>query len=182
MRKLIESAFVSLDGVVESAEQWGFPYFNVEENRQHSLAKLMDCDAFLLGRSTFELLYAVGSVTTGDPYFDRVGSMPKFVASTTLYEAPWNATVIGGDTAEEIAALKRQPGKSIIKYGNGDLDRTLLAHNLIDEFHLWIFPVVVGKGRRLFEGIDTSHLKLKLTGTKQFSNGVVSLSYVNAVS
>jgi dihydrofolate reductase len=67
-----------------------------------------------------------------------------------------------------------------MKYGNGNLDRTLIAHNLIDEFHFSIFPVVVGKGRRLFEGIDTTHLKLKLTGTTRFSDGVVTFSYVTA--
>ncbi len=69
-----------------------------------------------------------------------------------------------------------------MKYGNGNFDRTLIAHNLVDEFNFSIFPVVVGKGRRLFEGIDTSHLSLKLTDTTRFSNGVITLSYVRAVS
>ena len=180
MRKLIEATFVSLDGVVESAQEWAFPYFNVEENKQQSLARLVDCDAFLFGRGTFELLHTMGSGIKGDPYFDRANSLPKFVASTTLREVSWNATLIEGNAAEEIANLKRQPGKSIMKYGNGNLDRTLVKHNLIDEFHFSIFPVAVGKGRRLFEGIDTAHLKLKLSGTTRFSNGVVTLSYVNA--
>jgi dihydrofolate reductase len=180
MRKLIEATFVSLDGVVGSAEQWAFPYFNVEETRQQSLTKLMDCDVFLLGRETFEMLYATGSALQGDPYFDRVNSMPKFVASRTLHEVPSGATLMGDNIAEEVADLKRRPGKSIMKYGNGNFDRTLIAHNLIDEFHFSIFPMIIGKGRRLFEGIDTSHLNLKLSGTKQFSNGVVTHSYVNA--
>jgi hypothetical protein len=86
MRKLIEATFVSLDGVVESAQEWAFPYFNVEENKQQSLSRLLDCDAFLFGRVTFELLQAMGSGIKGDPYFDRVSSLPKFVASTTLRE------------------------------------------------------------------------------------------------
>lgn len=180
MRKLIEATFVSLDGVVESAQEWGFPYFNVEENKQQSLAQLMDCDAFLFGRTTFELIHGMGAVVASEPYFDRVNSMPKFVASTTLSEVPGNATLIEGNTAKAIAGLKKQTGKNIMKYGNGDLDRTLVEHNLIDEFHFSIFPVVVGKGRRLFEGIDTSRLKLELIDTKRFSNGVVTLSYVTA--
>lgn len=179
MRKLIESAFVSLDGVVESAQEWGAPYYNTEENRQHWLSKLMDADALLFGRTTFELFYGIGMQVKGDPYFDRIHSLPKFVASTTLHEVPWGATQISSETAERIAEMKRQPGKSIVKYGNGNLDKTLVKHNLIDEFNFTIFPVVVGKGRRLFEDIDTSHLKLKLSAVKQFSNGLVTLSYVN---
>ncbi len=179
MRKLIESAFVSLDGVVESAEQWALPLFNNEENKQYSLSRLMECDAFLFGRLTFELIGATASqVTGGDAYYDRVGSMTKFVASKTLSEDPGYGILLKGDVAEEISNMKQQPGKNIMKYGNGDLDKTLIAHNLIDEFSFSIIPVVVGKGRRLFEGIDTSHLKLKLTGTTKFSNGIVTLSYV----
>jgi dihydrofolate reductase len=180
MRKLIEATFVSLDGVVESAQEWAFPLFNVEENKQHSLSRLMDCDAFLLGRVTFELLESMGSGVKGDPYFDRVGSLRKFVSSTTLQTVSWNAEVMAGDLVEKISSLKQQPGKSIMKYGNGNLDRTLIKHNLIDEFHFSIFPVVVGKGRHLFEGIDTTHLKLKLTGTTRFTNGVVTHVYARA--
>ena len=180
MRKLIEAAFVSLDGVVESAEQWALPYFNVEENKRHSLSRLMECDAFLFGRLTFELIESTASMVKEDPYYDRVGSLHKFVASTTLSEVSANATLIGDNPAEKIANLKRKPGKNIMKYGNGDLDKTLIPHGLIDEFHLSIMPVVVGKGRRLFEGIDTTHLNLKLTDTTRFSNGVITLSYIAA--
>jgi dihydrofolate reductase len=178
MRKLIEAAFVSLDGVVESAEQWALPYFSNEENKQYSLSRLMECDAFLFGRLTFELIESIASMVKGDAYYDRVGSMHKFVASTTLRELSGNASLLKGDTAEEIFNLKQQPGESIMKYGNGELDKSLIAHGLIDEFNFSIMPVVVGKGRRLFEGIDTAHLKLRLTGTTRFSNGVVTLSYV----
>jgi dihydrofolate reductase len=177
MRKLIEAAFVSLDGVVESAEQWALPYFRNEENKQYSLTRLMECDAFLFGRRTYELIEATASMIKGDTYYDRVASLPKFVVSTTLSEVSENATLINGDAAEEISKIKQQPGKNIMKYGNGSLDPILIEHNLIDEFYFSIIPVVVGKGRRLFEGIDTSHLKLKLTGTKQFSSGIVYLGY-----
>lgn len=179
MRKLIESAFVSLDGVVESAQEWGAPYYNAEENRHHWLSMLMDVDALLFGRTTFELFYGIGSRVNGDAYFDRIHSLPKFVASTTLQDVPWGATQISTEAAEQIAEMKRQPGKNIMKYGNGNIDRTLVKHNLIDQFNFSLFPVVIGKGRKLFEGVDTSPLKLKLSGVKQFSNGVVTLSYVN---
>lgn len=180
MRKLIEASFVSLDGVVGAAEQWALPYFNNEENKQHTLSRLMECDAFLFGRLTFELIAWTASTIQGDPYYDRVASTHKFVASTTLDEVSGNATLIKGNVAEEISDLKQQPGKNIMKYGNGELDKTLIANGLIDEFHFTIIPVVVGQGRRLFEGIDTTHLKLKFTGSTKFSNGVVTLSYASA--
>ena len=177
MRKLIEASFVSLDGVVESAEQWALPYFYNEENMQYSLSKLMDCDAFLFGRQTYELIESTAKGIKGNPYYDRVNGLPKFVLSTTLQESSGNTTLIRGGAAEGISNLKQQPGKSIMKYGNGDLSRTLIENRLIDEFYFSIIPVVVGKGRRLFDGIDTSALKLRLTGMTKFKSGIVTLSY-----
>jgi dihydrofolate reductase len=176
MRKLIEATFVSLDGVVGSPEKWALPYWDAE-NKDYALSRLSDFDAFLLGRVTYEKFAASWSQIKGDAYFDRINSLPKFVPSTTLRETTWNATLIKGDVAEEISNLKKRPGKNIMKYGTGQLDRTLIEHNLIDEFHFSLFPLVVGSGQRLFEGIDTTHLKLKLTGTTKFSNGVVVLTY-----
>ena len=90
MRKLVEASFVSLDGVVEGAERWALPYFANEENKQDSLEKLMECDAFFLGRRTFEMLEYAASGAKGDPYYDRVRAMPKLVASTTLREPSQN--------------------------------------------------------------------------------------------
>ena len=109
---------------------------------------------------------------------EPLNALPKYVASTTLHEVPWGATLLSGDTAEQIAKMKQRDGKNIIKYGNGSLDKTLVDHDLIDEFHFTVFPVVVGQGRRLFEGIDTSRLNLKFAGTQPFSNGLVTLNYV----
>jgi dihydrofolate reductase len=177
MRKLIEASFVSLDGVVEGAERWALPYFANGENKRESLGTLMECDAFLLGRHTFEMLEFATSGAKGDAYYDRVRGMPKLVASTTIREPPRNVTVLTGDLAREIAALKRQPGKTIMRYGNGVLDQTLVANRLIDELHLSIIPVTVGAGRRLFEGVDTSRLALDLKGTKRFTSGIVTIAY-----
>jgi len=177
MRKLIEATFVSLDGVVGSPEKWALPYFD-DENKNYALSRLSGVDAFLLGRVTYEKFAARWSQIKGDDYFDRINSLPKFVASRTLRETTWNATLIKGDVADEVSKLKNQPGKNIMKYGTSQLDRTLIQHNLIDEFHFSIFPIAVGSGKRLFDGIDTSHLKLKLTGTTTFSNGSVILTYV----
>lgn len=178
MRKLIESSFVSLDGVVGSAETWAMSYFANAENKQHGFARLLGCDAFLLGRQTYELLTANGRRSDGDPHDDHVDSLPKYVASTTLPPGTIDGTVVGADVVAAVAALKQQPGKDTMKYGNGALTRTLVEHDLIDEFVLSIIPVVVGTGRSLFEGIDMRHLRLELTGTTRFGNGVVTLSYV----
>jgi dihydrofolate reductase len=168
---------VSLDGVVGSPEGWALRFWD-DENKKHALSRLADCDAFLLGRVTYEKFAASWSRIKGDDYFDRINSLPKFVASRTLRETTWNATLLKGDVAEEVSKLKSQPGKSIMKYGTGNLDRTLMEHGLHRRVHVLDLPAVVGRGQRLFEGIDTTRLNLKLTGTTTFRNGIVLLTYV----
>jgi dihydrofolate reductase len=177
VRKLVEATFVSLDGVVESPERWALPLWS-QANKDASLSHLNEFDTFLLGRATYEKFAATWSQIKGDPYFDRVNAMRKFVASRKLKNTTWNATLLEGDVAEEVARLKQMPGKDIIKYGTGTLDQTLIDHRLVDEFQFSIFPVVVGRGRRLFEGVDTSTLKLRLTHSKAAENGIVVHSYV----
>jgi dihydrofolate reductase len=103
--------------------------------------------------------------------------MPKHVASRTLRDPGWNATLLGPDVADAIAQLKRQPGKDLIKYGTSRLDDLLLRDHLLDEFQLWYMPVVVGAGQRLFEDVDTSSLDLRLTDERRLGNGSVILSY-----
>jgi dihydrofolate reductase len=173
MRKLVESTFVTLDGVISSPEKWGPPYWN-DEHDSYAHELLFAADALLLGRVTYEAFVGAWPARSGD-YADRINSLPKYVASRTLQEATWNATVIAGDVAEEVAKLKQQPGEAILKFGTGELDRTLIAHELVDELHLWIFPVLAGSGQRLIEGIDTTHLKLVDTTT--FSTGIVVHTY-----
>jgi dihydrofolate reductase len=177
MRKLIESTLMSLDGVVGSPWAWTGSYWD-EESRRHALAALDRYDAFLFGRVTYETFAATWSQVKGDAYLDRINSMPKYVASTTLSETTWNATLLKGDVAEEVRRLKQQPGKDLIKYGTGKLDRTLLEHHLVDEIHVWVIPVIVGKGQRLYDAIDPASLKLELVSTKTFGNGSVLLTYV----
>jgi dihydrofolate reductase len=105
-----------------------------------------------------------------------MNAIPKYVASTTLRETTWNATVISGDVASFVADLKQQPGGNIVKYGNGPLDATLMQHGLIDEFHLLVTPVATGRGQHLFEDIDGAPA-LKLLDVKPFRSGVVLLIY-----
>ncbi len=140
-------------------------------------AKLLEpADALLLGRVTYEGFADAWPQRGGDPYTDKMNCMPKHVASTTLTETTWNATVLEGDTAEAVAALKAQDGGDLLKFGSGVLDHTLVAHGLVDEFHFWTFPVVAGEGDRLLDGLDLTHLKL--AETTPFDSGIVVLTYV----
>lgn len=175
MRKLVEATFVSLNGVVGSQMEWA-PFD--EENRRYAETKLDEVDAFLLGRVTYEQFAVSFPKVKGNRYIERINALPKYVASTTLKEVTWNATLLKGDVAAEITKLKQQPGKTIMKYGTSQLDRTLVQHGLIDEFHLWYFPVVVDHGKRLFEDVDTSLLKLKLADSFRFKNGAILNTYL----
>ncbi len=175
MRKLVESTFLSLDGVISSPEQWSPPYWN-DEHMSYARELLFAADALLLGRETYEVFAEAWPARSGDEYTDRINSMPKYVASTTLRETTWNATLIEGDVAEEVAKLKQQPGENILKFGTGGLDRILLQHKLVDEYHVWIFPVVAGSGQRLFDGLETTHLTLG--DTTILSTGIVIGTYV----
>jgi dihydrofolate reductase len=170
MRKLVESTFVTLDGVISDPHHWGPPYWN-DEHANYARDLLLAADALLLGRATYEGFAGAWPPRAGDAYADRINSLPKHVASTTLKETTWNATVIEADGADAVGKLKQQQGQNILKFGTGELDRALMEHDLVDEFHFWIFPVVVGGGERLFDGIDATHLKLLDATT--FSTGIV---------
>jgi dihydrofolate reductase len=174
MRKLIESTLVSVDGVIESPERWAI--FD-DESSQLSMQELDDYEAFLMGRVTYERFrdnWGAG----GNPYIDRIGAMPKYVASRTLDEVTWNATLLGPDIIGAIRDLKAEPGKNLIKYGNSHLDTTLLSAQLVDELRVWIQPVVVGAGQRIFEGVDPSSLKLELADVRKLGNGSVVITYI----
>jgi dihydrofolate reductase len=174
MRKLIESTLVSLDGVIEVPERWAT--FD-DEATELSMQELDNYDAFVMGRVTYERFrdnWGAG----GNPYFDRIGAMPKYVASRTLSEVTWNATLLGPDIVRAIQNLKAQPGKDLIKYGNSRLDATLLRAQLVDELRVWVMPVVVGSGQRIFEDVEASSLKLTLTDVRKLRNGSVVLTYI----
>lgn len=184
MRKLTVSTLVTLDGVLQDPggfgeiEQggWSGPYFD-DEALQFSLGHLQAADVFLLGRETYELFKDYWSQAHPGAYTDRMNSIPKLVASTTLDEPlEWNASLIKGDVAEAIAELKRQPGGDIMMYGSATLMRTLMFHDLVDEYLIWVHPVVLGGGKRLFAGgFDTT--TLRLVDTKTLSTGVVIMRY-----
>lgn len=170
MRKLIESTLVSLDGVISSPERWSL--FDQESSRW-TLRELDNYEAFLMGRVTYEYFRSTWGSAAGGPLADRITAMPKYIASQTLSEAKWNATVVGPDLVDAIEKLKTQPGKDLIKWGTSRLDDTLLRAALIDELQLWFMPVVVGAGQRLFEDVDTSSVAFRLTHVREFANGSV---------
>jgi dihydrofolate reductase len=175
LRKLIESTHVTLGGEIGSPQDWAFPYLD-DEHARYATELLDGADALLLGRRTYEGLSAAYTAMAPNPFVDRMNSIPKFVASTTLTEATWNATVIPGDVARFVAGLKRQPGTHIVKYGNGPLDRLLMANNLVDEFHLLLTPVAAGSGQHMFEEIQGAP-QLSLADVKRFASGVLVLIY-----
>ncbi len=175
MRRLIESTLVSLDGVMGSPERWS-PFD--EESRQFAMEELEKYDAFVLGRVTYEQLRAFWGPRTGDPYVDRINAMPKYVASRSLADVSWNASLLGPDIVAAIQALKAEPGKDLIKYGTSRVDDTLLRAGLVDEIRVWVMPVVVGTGQRLFEEIDTSSLQLTLADVRKLANDSAILTYI----
>jgi len=184
MSKLIESTFVSLGGDISAPQAWGAPYLFGPEPDAYSRAQLFGAGALLLGRKTYEgLAPAYTAMAAGEPgpmsdFVAAMNAIPKYVASTTLSSVGWNATLLGPDVAAEVAELKKQPGKYLLKYGTGPLDRVLLRNGLVDELRIWIVPVTNGPGQRLFEDVDD--IGLTLTDTRTFPSGVVLLTYVPA--
>lgn len=175
MRKLIEITHVSLGGAIGPTVQWAMPYLS-DEHQAYASQQLSSADALVLGRRTYEGLSAAYIVMESSPFVDRMNSIPKYVASNTLHELGWNSTVITGDVAEFVARLKLEPGKQLIKYGNGPLDVVLMKDGLIDEFHILLTPVAVGTGQHMFESITNSPA-LHLADLKTFKNGVMVLVY-----
>ena len=178
MRKVIVSMFISLDGVMEQPS-WTTPYWN-DEIAKFKFDELFASSALLLGRVTYEGFAAAWPSRTDEQGFaDRMNGLPKYVVSTTLEKAEWNNSHLIKDAkrvAEEVSKLKQQPGQDILIFGSGELVHTLMQHDLIDEYRLLVYPVVLGSGKPLFKDIKNSS-RLKLLSTKTFSSGVVLLCY-----
>jgi dihydrofolate reductase len=177
MRKLVVTEYVTLDGVMEEPGVWSFPFFS-DDAAKFKYDELFASDALLLGRVTYEGFAKAWPTMTGTGDFgERMNSLPKFVVSTTLDEVAWNnSRLIKENVAEEVAALKQQPGQDILVAGSGVLVHTLMQHDLIDEYRIMLHPIVLGSGKRLFrDGNDTK--TLRLVETKPLSSGIVVLSY-----
>ena len=174
MRKLVVTEFISLDGVMEEPG-WTFKYWN-DEIAKFKGEESSASDALLLGRVTYQGFAAAWpeSKDEGANYFN---SVRKYVVSKTLEEPlEWNnSALIKNNIVEEITNLKQQNGKDITVHGSATLVQTLMQHDLVDSYRLLVYPVVLGKGKRLFEeGIPAT---LKLLESHSFSSGVVALVY-----
>jgi dihydrofolate reductase len=189
MRNLTVNTFMSLDGVMQAPGGpdedptggfkhggWAVNYFDDEMMERMSTA---DPYELLLGRGTYEIFAAHWPYDEG-PIADRLNGTRKHVASTRLDSVEWNNSVlISGDVAEHVAALKREDGPEIQVHGSPGLIQTLLRHDLIDQFRLWIFPVVLGAGKRFF-GDGTLPAGLKLVGSEVSKSGVTINTYERA--
>jgi len=192
MRKLAVNTFLTLDGVMQAPggpEEdpsggfkhggWSVNYW--DERMGQIIGEFMGRPYdLLLGRKTYEIFAAYWPRVKDDPAADSLNSAKKYVASRTLDKVEWqNSTLIKGDVGEQVAALKDDPAPEIQVHGSGNLVQTLMKHELIDEFQLWIFPVMLGSGKRLFAD-GTIPAGLKLVDSQTSSTGVVIAKYERA--
>jgi dihydrofolate reductase len=177
MRKIKLAIYVALDGVVGNPA-WTGPFWS-DELAALQREYLFSSDALLLGRVTYQGFAAAWPklTDTGD-FGERMNAMPKFVASRTLKEAEWNATIINGDLPLEVARLKQQPGQALLIYGSGDLVDELTRHRLIDEYRVMLYPVIVGSGKRFLNALPLTTLHLDESVTT--STGVSVITYTVA--
>jgi len=176
MKKVVAGLFSSLDGVIQSPNEWQFDNFDSEMMAAMS-AHIAKEDTILLGRVTYQEWAPYWPTSTDEPYASHINNTPKYVVSTTLDRVEWkNSTLIRGNLAEEIGKLKRQSGKNVGVAGSPTLVESLLHQDLLDELTLMVHPVVVGNGKRLFKE-GRALQRLKLVDSQTTSTGVVLLTY-----
>lgn len=176
MRKLVVSEFLTADGVMEAPNEWHGPYF--DEDMARTVGASMDAtDALLLGRTTYEGFAAAWPTMTDEPGADHMNGVVKYVVSTTLEKAEWNnSTIIAEDPAAAITRLKEQDGGDITVMGSATLVQWLLAQGLVDEIDLLIDPVLVGRGKRLFQD-GLPNTPLSVVSSELFGSGVHHVVY-----
>ena len=186
--KLVVTSFVTVDGIIEAPgfdehrsgrNAWALRV-QTDEDQVYNKELALGADAFLLGRRTWQIWAAFWPTMTGGDHelTEFMNQVRKYVVSNTLKRADWNnSVIISGDVAAEVAKLRAQPGGELLVYGSPDLVDELLRHDLVDEYRLAVYPVILGSGKRMFrDRIDTHHLRL--VSTRQFGSGVVLLTYV----
>ena len=183
MGKIVVTEFVSLDGVMEDPGGsegfehggWTFEISRGEEGDKFKLDETFESEALLLGRKTYEGFAEAWPTREGD-FADKFNTMPKYVVSSTLSDPEWtNTTVLSGDMSEEVAKLKEQYDGDVVVHGSRQLAQSLLEHDLVDELRLMVFPVVLGKGKRLFG--ESGKKDLKLQSSREVGEGVLILVY-----
>ena len=177
MGKIVNSTFVSLDGVINHMDRWHFDFVDDESNII-ALQQLRDSSAMLMGRHTYDVYAASWPDRDGD-YADLLNAMPKYVVSNTLKTTSWaNTTVLEGDWIEAVSRLKQNPDMNILMHGYGPVAKTLMRHGLLDQLFLWVHPMLAGVGASddllLSEGLNQ---RLTLMDIQRLASGVVILSY-----
>jgi dihydrofolate reductase len=185
MGRIVVSEFVSLDGVMEDpggSEKskhgaWTFKFPRGEAGDRFKIDETRNAEALLLGRVTYEGFAQAWPARHGDEFSDKFNSMPKYVVSSTLKKADWNnSTVLKGDAVEEVSKLRQRLQGDIVVHGSARLVQTLIAHGLVDELRLMVYPVILGSGKRLFG--ETSEMKpLRLAESKAVGDGIAILVY-----
>jgi dihydrofolate reductase len=187
MGKIVVTEFVSLDGVMEDpggAEDfkhggWSFEFSRGEDGDRFKLDETLGADALLLGRRTYEGFADAWPQRDGE-FADKFNGMPKYVVSQTLAEPEWNnSTVIGGNLDEAVAEVRDRHDGDIVVHGSGQLVQRLLERDLVDELRLMVFPVVLGRGKRLF-GETSDKKRLRLTDSRTVGDGVTILIFAPA--
>jgi dihydrofolate reductase len=184
MGRIVVTEFVSLDGVIEAPGGgedfkyggWSFEISRGDEGDQFKLDETMSSEALLLGRVTYEGFAASWPGREGE-FAEKFNSMPKYVVSSTLQDPEWtNTTVVSGDVAEEVGKLKQELDGDVVVHGSARLVQELVERDLVDELRLMVFPVVLGTGKRLFDG-TTDKKPFKLADSKVVGDGVLILTY-----
>ena len=175
--RIVAGLFVTLDGVAEAPDRWQGPYFHPEMGATIA-AELAEADALLLGRRTYEEFAGFWPQATGDPMADRMNTIPKLVASTTLDRAGWqNTSLLGPDPATELRR-RVDHGDKLTVTGSITLVQWLMRVGLLNELALMVHPLVLGSGRRWFDGVKP--VNFALGETRSYPSGVVSLTYRSA--
>ena len=176
MRKIVVSQFISLNGVMEAPEIWNSNYRDNKEVVKEILNDFSVSDALLFGRTTYEQFASRWPQRT-DEMAGYFNALPKYVVSTSMQNAEWrHSTVINADVYDAVQQLKQQPGKNILLFGSHRLVQALMAHQLIDEYKLYVYPLTLGAGKRLFTE-ESAPLTMKLVSARSLTGGVVSLTY-----
>ena len=180
--RLVATEYLSVDGVFEEPGHWSFPFFD-EQAAAFKFAELEESDALLLGRKTYDGFAAAWPTMEGTGEFGvKMNTMPKYVVSSTLHKLDWpGSQLVKGDPVAGVRGLKEQPGRDLLLSGSGQLFQTLMRENLIDLYRIMLHPIVVGKGRRLFDG-QSPKRDLELKETKRFPKGIMILEYVPAAA
>ena len=186
MGKIVVTEFVSLDGVIEAPgggedykhAGWTFEIDRGEEGDKFKLDELVEAEAQLLGRVTYEGFAAAWPTMEDSAGFaEKMNGMPKYVVSSTLREASWeNSTILRGDLADEVAKLHREIDGVILVAGSAQLVQGLIERDLVDELRLMVFPVLLGEGKRLFGGVSEKK-PLRLVGSQTLGDGIALLTY-----